>query len=72
MCVLAPRKGFARPPQWRIPLALDELPEFRRDVLEVMPQPLEEGHVTIARAAASLSYPARCIIVGAMNPCPCM
>jgi magnesium chelatase family protein len=52
-------------------LFLDELPEFRRDVLEVMRQPLEEGHVTIARAAASLSYPARCIFVGAMNPCPC-
>src|SRR5207248_8415970 len=39
-------------------LFLDELPEFRREVLEVMRQPLEEGHVTIARAAASLSYPA--------------
>jgi magnesium chelatase family protein len=37
----------------------------------MMRQPLEEGHVTIARAAASLSYPARCIFVGAMNPCPC-
>ena len=52
-------------------LFLDELPEFRREVLEVMRQPLEEGHVTISRAAASLSYPARCIFVGAMNPCPC-
>jgi len=52
-------------------LFLDELPEFRRDVLEVMRQPLEEGQVTIARAAASLTYPARCIFVGAMNPCPC-
>jgi magnesium chelatase family protein len=52
-------------------LFLDELPEFQRTVLEVMRQPLEEGHVTIARAAASLSYPARCIFVGAMNPCPC-
>ncbi|HTE19730.1 MAG TPA: YifB family Mg chelatase-like AAA ATPase [Armatimonadota bacterium] len=52
-------------------LFLDELPEFNRQVLEVLRQPLEEGHVTIARAAASLSYPARCIFVGAMNPCPC-
>jgi magnesium chelatase family protein len=52
-------------------LFLDELPEFSRPVLEVMRQPLEEGHVTIARAAASLSYPARCLFVGAMNPCPC-
>ncbi len=52
-------------------LFLDELPEFRREVLEVMRQPLEEGHVSIARAAASLSYPARCIFAAAMNPCPC-
>ena len=52
-------------------LFLDELPEFNRSVLEVMRQPLEEGFVTIARAAASLSFPARCIFVGAMNPCPC-
>ncbi|HEU4751538.1 MAG TPA: YifB family Mg chelatase-like AAA ATPase [Armatimonadota bacterium] len=52
-------------------LFLDELPEFPRTVLEVMRQPLEDGHVTIARAAASLSYPARCIFVGSMNPCPC-
>ncbi len=52
-------------------LFLDELPEFNRQVLEVMRQPLEEGFVTIARAAASVSYPARCIFVAAMNPCPC-
>jgi magnesium chelatase family protein len=52
-------------------LFLDELPEFTRQVLEVLRQPLEEGQVTIARAAASLSYPARCIFVGAANPCPC-
>jgi magnesium chelatase family protein len=52
-------------------LFLDELPEFTRSVLEVMRQPLEEGHVTIARAAASLTYPARCIFCAAMNPCPC-
>jgi magnesium chelatase family protein len=52
-------------------LFLDELPEFSRAVLEVMRQPLEEGHVTIARAAASISYPARCIFCAAMNPCQC-
>jgi len=52
-------------------LFLDELPEFRRNALEVLRQPLEDGTVTISRAAASLSYPARFILVAAMNPCPC-
>ncbi len=52
-------------------LFLDELPEFSRQALEVLRQPLEEGHVTIARAAAAVTYPARCVFVGAMNPCPC-
>ncbi len=52
-------------------LFLDELPEFHRDVLEVMRQPLEDGHVTISRAAQSLSFPSRFQLISAMNPCPC-
>src|SRR5580658_8306138 len=52
-------------------LFLDELPEFPRNVLEVMRQPLEDGAVTIARAAMSLSFPARFMLAAAMNPCPC-
>jgi magnesium chelatase family protein len=52
-------------------LFLDELPEFKKNVLEVMRQPLEEEKVTISRAATSLTYPARFMLVAAMNPCPC-
>jgi magnesium chelatase family protein len=52
-------------------LFLDELPEFPRNVLEVLRQPLEDGAVTIARAAMSLSFPARFMLAAAMNPCPC-
>jgi magnesium chelatase family protein len=52
-------------------LFLDELPEFPRNVLEVMRQPLEEGTVCIARAAMSLTFPARFMLAAAMNPCPC-
>jgi len=52
-------------------LFLDELPEFRKNVLEVLRQPLEEQRITIARALASITYPARCMLVAAMNPCPC-
>ena len=52
-------------------LFLDELPEFKKSVLEVMRQPLEDGRVTVARAAMSLTFPARFMLVAAMNPCPC-
>jgi magnesium chelatase family protein len=52
-------------------LFLDELPEFPRNVLEVLRQPLEDGNVTIARAAMSLSFPASFMLAAAMNPCPC-
>jgi magnesium chelatase family protein len=52
-------------------LFLDELPEFRRNVLEALRQPLEDGVVTLSRAAMSLSFPARFMLVAAMNPCPC-
>jgi magnesium chelatase family protein len=52
-------------------LFLDEMPEFRKNVLEVLRQPMEDGKVTIARAATSITYPARFMAVAAMNPCPC-
>ena len=52
-------------------LFLDEILEFRRNVLEVLRQPMEDGVVTIARAAMTLTYPAHILLVGAMNPCPC-
>lgn len=52
-------------------LFLDELPEFRRNVLEVLRQPLENGSVTVCRASGSFTFPSRFILIAAMNPCPC-
>jgi magnesium chelatase family protein len=52
-------------------LFLDELPEFKKNVLEVLRQPLEDGKVTISRVTISLDYPANFMLAAAMNPCPC-
>lgn len=52
-------------------LFLDELPEFRRDVMEALRAPLEDGNVTVSRVAGSLTYPCSFTLIGAMNPCPC-
>jgi magnesium chelatase family protein len=52
-------------------LFLDEMPEFDRRVLEALRQPIEEGRITVSRALRSVSFPARFVLVAAMNPCPC-
>ena len=52
-------------------LFLDELPEFRKSTLETLRQPLEDGQVTIARTAHTVTYPSRCLLGAALNPCPC-
>lgn len=52
-------------------LFLDEMPEYNREVLEALRQPLEDGIVSVARVQATMVFPAECILVGAMNPCPC-
>lgn len=52
-------------------LFMDEMPEFDRQVLEALRQPLEDGIVTVARVTNTLTFPAECILIGAMNPCPC-
>ena len=72
---LAGGGGYPRPGEvsmaHRGVLFLDELPEYQKTALEVLRQPLENGEVTVSRAAQSVTFPADCMLVAAMNPCPC-
>lgn len=52
-------------------LFLDELPEFRRDILELLREPLEDGKITISRVSSTLTYPSKMMLIASMNPCPC-
>ena len=52
-------------------LFLDEIPEFRKDVLELLREPMEDGKITISRVASTLTYPSKFMLVASMNPCPC-
>ena len=52
-------------------LFLDELPEFRRDILELLREPLEDGKITISRINSTLTYPSKLMLIASMNPCPC-
>ncbi len=67
--------GFAKPGDismaHRGVLFLDELPEFSRQTIEVLRQPLEDGYITLSRARAQVRYPAKMIVIATMNPCPC-